>query len=193
MRSKWPDTQVRREIRDFNREFLELVCADTRPGTAFGLAPTVRTRLAVLAPAQLDAIAETPCLLAAFVVLPPRLVPRGVAELGPEPGPVPVAQAEAARLFAAALLTWLWHTARQDPLLAALCIGPGRLGVEQLASAGFRDLQRAAAGAANCLEARFCRHPRLWPDLVRAATQADLEVLTATRLSVVQLTLISRR
>ena len=85
--------------------------------------------------------------------------------------PLAAAQAEAARLFAASLLTWLWHTARQDRLLAALCIGPGRLGVEQLASAGFRDLQRAAAGAVDCLEARFCRHPRLWPDLVRAASQ----------------------
>lgn len=197
MRSKWPDTQFRREIRDFNREFLELLCADTRPATAFGLPYTVRHRLGQLAPAQLEAIAETPCLLAAFAVLPPRQLARGVAE-SPGAGaglpgtPPAAAQAEAARLFAAALLTWLWHTACQDRLLAALCIGPGRLGIEQLASAGFSDLQRTAAAAADCLEARFCRHPRLWPDLVRAATHANAQVLTATRLSVVQLTLISR-
>jgi hypothetical protein len=197
MPSKWPDSQFRREIRDFNREFLELICTDTRPVTAFGLPQPVRQRLALLAPAQLEAIAETPCLLAAFAVLPPRQLARGVAEspgsvAGSPANPVPVAQADAARLFAASLLTWLWHTARQDRLLAALCIGPGRLGVEQLASAGFRDLQRAAAGAVDCLEARFCRHPRLWPDLVRAATHADTQVLAATRLSVVQLTLVSR-
>lgn len=198
MPSKWPDTQFRREIRDFNREFLELVATDTRPGTVFGLPPAVHQRLGVLAPAQLEAIADTPCLLAAFAVLPPRQLPRGVAEKsGSEPdlppNPVAAAQAEAVRLYAASLLTWLWHTARQDRLLAALCIGPGRLGVDQLASAAFRDLQRAAAGGWDCLEARFCRHPRLWPDLVRAATQADPNVLTATRLSVVQLTLVSRR
>ena len=193
MTSKWPDTQFRREIRDFNREFLELICSDSRPGTAFGLAHGVRQRLGLLAPAQLEAIAETPCLLAAFAVLPPRQLPRGVAEKpGSDPG-MPVAQAEAVRLFAASLLTWLWHSAHEDRLRAALCIGPGRLGVEQLASAGFRDLQRAAAGGVDCLEARFCRHPRLWPDLVRAATLADAQVLTATRLSVVQLTLIARR
>lgn len=197
MHGKWPDTQFRREIHDFNREFLELLCMDIRGGTAFGLAPNVRQRLRLLAPAQLDAIAETPCLLAAFAVLPPRQLPRGVAEnsgpdTGSAPNPVAAAHAEAARLFAASLLTWLWHTACQDRLLAALCIGPGRLGVEQLASAGFRDLQRAAAGAVDCLEARFCRHPRLWPDLVRAVSQADAQVLTATRLSVVQLTLVSR-
>lgn len=195
MPSKWPDTQFRHEIRDFNREFLELVRTDNRPATAFGLPQPVRQRLGLLAPAQLEAIAETPCLLAAFAVLPPRQVARGVAENGGAElvlAPLPPAQAEAARLFAASLLTWLWHTARQDRLLAALCIGPGRLGVEQLGSAAFRDLQRTAAGAADCLEARFCRHPRLWPDLVRAATHADTQVLTATRLSVVQLTLISR-
>jgi hypothetical protein len=197
MPSKWPDTQFRREIRDFNREFLELVCTANRGGQAFGLAPAVRQRLGSMSPAQLETIAETPCLLSAFVVLPPRQLPRGVAEKpGSDPGlpanTLTAAQADAARLFAASLLTWLWHTARQDRLLAALCIGPGRLGIEQLASAGFRDVQRAAAGAADCLEARFCRHPRIWPDLVRAASQSDALVLAATRLSVVQLTLVSR-
>jgi len=127
---------------------------------------------------------------AAFAVLPPRLAPRGVAD-APLAG-TRGAEADAARLFAASLLVWLWHTARQDRLLAALCIGPGRLGVEHLNSAGFGDLQRSAAGAADCLEARFCRHPRLWPDLVRAACMSDAQVLIATRLSIVQLTLISR-
>ncbi len=198
MPRKWPDTLLRREIRDFNREFLELLCTDSRAGEAFGLAPNVRQRLGLLAPAQLETIAETPCLLSAFAVLPPRLLPRGVAEnpgsgTGLPMSPTVAAHAEAARLFAASLLTWLWHTARQDRLLAALCIGPGNLAVEQLASAGFRDLQRAAAGAVGCLEARFCRHPRIWPDLVRAASQSDAQVLMATRLSVVQLTLLSRR
>jgi len=197
MPSKWPDSQFRREIRDFNREFLELVCVDPRPGPVFGLSQPVRQRLALLSPAQLEAIAETPCLLVAYAVLPPRQLPQGVAEkTGSDPELAADArgraQAEAVRLFAAALLTWLWHTARQDRLLAALCIGPGRHGVEQLASAGFRDLQRAAAVGMDCLEARFCRHPRLWPDLVRAAAHADARVLTATRLSAVQLTLVSR-
>jgi hypothetical protein len=102
------------------------------------------------------------------------------------------AQVDAARLFAASLLAWLWHMALQDRLLAALCIGPGRLGVEHLNSAGVRDLQRTAASAAECLEARFCRNVRLWPDLVRAACSSDGQLLTATRLSIIQLTLISR-
>lgn len=190
MASKWPDLQVRREIHEFNREFLELVCTDGRPGTAFGLDPSVRQRLRLLSPAQLDAVAATPCLLAAFSVLPPHFAALGVAEAQKvAPGG---AEAEAARLFAASLLAWLWHTARQDRLLAALCIGPGSLAVEHLRSAAFRDLQRTALVAAECLEARFCRHPRLWPDLVRAASMPAGPIATATRLSVVQLTLISR-
>jgi hypothetical protein len=190
MQRKWPDTQVRREIHEFNREFLALICEDCSPGAAYGLTAAIRHRLRLLVPTQLQAMAETPCLLAAFPLFPPRLAPRGVAD-----APLPAAhsaRADAVRLFAASLLVWLWHTARQDRLLAALCVGPGRLDVELLSSAGFRDLQRAAAGAAECLEARFCRHPRLWPDLVRAACIADSQVLIATRLSIVQLTLISR-
>jgi hypothetical protein len=150
----------------------------------------IRQRLRLLDPVQLEAVAATPCLLAAFAVLPPRLVVQGVAE-----APLTAArgtQADAARLFAASLLAWLWHTARQDRLLAALCIGPGSLIVEHFSRAAFRDLQRTAAVASECLEARFCRHPRLWPDLVRAATIPAGPVLTATRLSLVQLTLISR-
>ncbi|TFG87634.1 MAG: hypothetical protein E4H19_01590 [Chromatiales bacterium] len=190
MASKWPDSQVRREIHEFNLEFLELICADGSPGAAYGLDQAVRQRLLLLAPAQREAVAATPCLLAAFTVLPPRVIAQGVAE-----APLMAireSQSEAARLFAASLLAWLWHTARQDRLLAALCIGPGSLAVEHLRSAAFRDLQRTAAEAFGCLEARFCRHPRLWPDLVRAASLPAGPVLTATRLSVVQLTLISR-
>jgi hypothetical protein len=190
MASKWPDLQARREIQEFNREFLELLCADGRPGVAFGLDPSVRQRLRLLGPSQLDAVAATPCLLAAFSVLPPRAAAHGIAD-APATG-APGVGADAARLFAASLLAWLWHTARRDRLLAALCVGPGRLAVDHFSGAAFRDLQRTAATASDCLEARFCRHPRLWPDLVRAASLPDGPVLVATRLSVIQLTLISR-
>ena len=191
MPGKRPDTQFRREIREFNREFLDLVCNDPRSGTAFGLPPAIRERLVLLTPAQLETIADTPCLLVGFLVLPPAVPPAGVAEAS-VPGVEPAPHLVATRVYAAALLTWLWHTARQDPLLAALCIGPGRGRVEQLASAGFRDLQRGVAFAAECLEARFCRHPRIWPDLVRAVSRADAQVLMATHLSALQLTLVSR-
>ncbi len=190
MPGKRLDSQVRRELQEFNREFLALLCVASSPGLAFGLDLPVRQRLRLLEPGQLEALAATPCLLAGFAELLPRQVPRGVAD-APWSGSR-AAEAEAARLFAASLLAWLWHAARRDPLLAALCIGPGSLGVEHLSTAGFRDLQRVAANAMDCLEARFCRHPRVWPDLVRAASGADPDMLATTRLSIIQLTLISR-
>ena len=190
MPGKWRHTQLQREIREFNREFLGLLCAGARPEPVFGLPLGVCQRLWSLDPDQREAIVDTPCLLATFVLQPSHQLPCGVAD-APRPILAP-ARVEAARFFAASLLTWLWHTARQDKLTAALCTGPGQQVVEQLASTGFRDLQRLASGAVYCLEARFCRHPRLWPDLVRAASRADPQLLSATRLSVVQLTLVSR-
>ena len=190
MQTNWPDTELRRELLEFNREFLHLLCGDLSGGMAYGLPCPVRQRLRSLAPAQLEAIAEIPCLLAAFAPLSPGRSPRGVAD-APLLAVAP-AQADAARLFAASLLIWLRHTARHDRLLAALCVGPGRLALEQLHRAGVRDLQRRAEDAAECLEARFCRNLRLWPDLVRAAGSPDPQLLTATRLSIVQLTLITR-
>ncbi|MSR09384.1 MAG: hypothetical protein EXR82_07675 [Gammaproteobacteria bacterium] len=191
MQRNWPHTQVCREIQEFNRAFLDLVAADQGPGALFGLDAPVRQRLRLLSPPQLQAIAATPCLLAAFAPLTSGPTPRVVAD-APLPALTP-APTDAARLFAAALLVWLWHTAHRDRLLTALCLGPGQQGMESLSGPGFLELQRTAAGAAGRLEARFCRHPRIWPDLVRAAGDADGEVLTATRLSMVQLTLISRR
>ena len=105
---------------------------------------------------------------------------------------MPAALAEAARLFAASLLAWLWHAAREDRLLAVLCIGPGLHDLDALAEAPFSELQRAAVMATEHLEARFCRHQRLWPDLLRAAASNDAQLMAATRLSFIQLTLVQR-
>ncbi|MEZ5563977.1 MAG: hypothetical protein R3F24_00020 [Gammaproteobacteria bacterium] len=216
-----PDTQVQREIREFNHEFLNLICAHDQSDDAYGLTGSLCQRLRTLTPPQLDVIASMPCLLAGFIGLS-QWEPRRSANLRARPQSLftlrpdttdsaplttqqqlrvaeqdrprsrnPVAS-EAAPLYAASLLAWLWHTARQDPLLAALCVGPGTLAVEQISAKSFRELKWIATSAAGCLEARFCRHPRLWPDLIRAASTEDAQVLTATRLSIVQLTLLTR-
>ena len=175
MTAKWPETRLGTELYGFNREFLELLRDGAREPHVFGLDAPLRQRLANLNPTQLDSIARTPCLLASFSVLPPASCPRGVAEPSRHsPEPIPAALAEAARLFAASLLAWLWHTAREDRLLAVLCIGPG-----------LQDLD-GLAGAA------FGRHPRLWPDLLRAASSSDTQLMAATHLSAVQLTLVRR-
>lgn len=193
MTGKWPESRLGAELYGFNREFLELLRDGAREPHVFGLDAPVRQRLAELNGVQLDSIASTPCLLASFSVLPPARSPRGVAEpSGLRPSPMPAPLAEAARLFAASLLAWLWHAAREDRLLAVLCIGPGLHDLDGLSGAAFSDLQRAAVTATECLEARFCRHPRLWPDLLRAAVSGDTQLMAATRLSAVQLTLVQR-
>ncbi|MCL4790616.1 MAG: hypothetical protein KJ040_01030 [Gammaproteobacteria bacterium] len=193
MSGKWPETRLGTELYGLNREFLELLRDGAREPFVFGLDAPVRQRLAGLSPAQLDSIARTPCLLASFSVLPPAQGARGVAEpSGPRAATMPAALADAARLFAASLLAWLWHTAHEDRLLAVLCIGPGLHHLGDLAGVPFSELQRAAVRATEHLEARFCRHPRLWPDLLRAASSGDTQLMAATRLSVVQLTLVQR-
>jgi hypothetical protein len=193
MTGKWPETRLGTELHGLNREFLELLREGAREPLLFGLEAPVRQRQALLSSAQLDSIASTPCLLASFSVLPPARSPRGVAEpFGQRSTPLPPALAEAARLFAASLLVWLWHAAREDRLLAVLCIGPGLDDLDSLSGAAFGELQRAAVTATQCLEARFCRHPRLWPDLLRAASSGNSQLMAATHLSVVQLTLVQR-
>jgi len=64
--------------------------------------------------------------------------------------------------------------------------------INSLANAGFREIHRAAEMAPGLLTARFCRHPRFWPDLVRAAAATDPELLRITQLAAVQLTLVGR-
>jgi hypothetical protein len=193
MTEKWPETRIGTELFGLNREFLELLRDGAREPHVFGLDAPLRQRLAGFNAAQLDSIARTPCLLASFSVLPPVRSARRVAEpTGQKPTPMPAPLAEAARLFAASLLAWLWHTAREDRLLAVLCMGPGLHDLDGLVGAPFSELQRAAVTATEHLEARFCRHPRLWPDLLRAASSGDAQLIATTRLSVIQLTLVQR-
>jgi hypothetical protein len=132
-------------------------------------------------------VAQTPCLLAAF-----SAVLAAEASGVSDGGAATPAPARGVQIYAASLLAWLWQSVRQDRLLATLCLGPDEAAREQFATAGLRDLQRAATDAGRHLQARFCRHPRFWPDLVRAAAAGDAQLLAATRVSAVQLTLVAR-
>lgn len=187
MTSKWPETRRGEEIFQFNRGFLELLRASADGPERFGLDQAVRSRLCTMSGGQLDLMAHTPCLLAAFSPLL-AVEASGVSD----GGTAPAAPARGVQIYAASLLAWLWQSVRQDRLLATLCLGPDASARDQLATAGLRDLQRAAADAGCHLEARFCRHPRFWPDLVRAAAAGDAHLLAATRVSAVQLTLLAR-
>jgi hypothetical protein len=189
MASRSPESSQRQALAGFNRDFVTLLCSVPPGQAAFGLDATLLGRLRGLPGPAREALAAAPVLLAGCRGLPPP--GPGVAEARPaglRPGPAPECQ-----IFATALLTWLWQVARADGLTVALHTGPGTDLPDWLRAVAVGDLQAAAAGAPRWLEARFAGNPRLWPDLVRAAASGDPELLTITRLSVVQLTLVAPR
>ncbi len=183
MQCEAPDTHFYAEMHDFNLEFLALVISGRagRHGPVFGLDSAVVDPISRFNPAQLEAMAATPCLLAGFAVTPPRAGVR-VAEPGPGCDPQ---WSEHARLFAAGLLSYVQQAVRRDALRAALCAGvAGHL----LADGGcIRDIRRHADRALQHLEARFRRSGRFWPDLVRAARDGNPERLQLVRLTAIQL------
>jgi hypothetical protein len=189
MQCEAPDMHFYSEIRDFNLEFLGLVASGRRRchGQIFGLDAAVVDQISRFNPAQLDAMAATPCLLTGFTGTAARLG-LGVAE------PLPAVDPEwgaHARLFAAGLLTYVWQTARRDALRAALCLGTA----DHLLSGetGFRDIRRHADRALQHLEGRFRCSRRFWPDLVRAAREGHPERLRLAHLTAIQLAMAEVR
>lgn len=184
MRREAPDTRFFSEIKDLNMEFLSLVAAarDRCHGPVFGLDGAVVEHIGRLAPAQLEAMAETPCLLAGFAAARAPRVDSRVAE------PAPVSDAQwtgRARLFAAGLLTYAWQVARRDSLRAALCVGPAAAALA--GDTSFREIRGYADRALLHLEARFRGSHRFWPDLVRAGRDGHPERLQLARLTAIQL------
>jgi hypothetical protein len=183
MQREPPDTHFYAEVRDLNLEFLSLLAAGRRCciGPVFGLDTAVVDQIARFNPAELDAMAATPCLLAGFGA---NLGTRTVRIAEPPPAGDPEWGVHA-RLFAAGLLTYVLQMARRDALLAALCAGSA---AGSLAGAtGFRDIRGYAERALQHLEARFRRQSRFWPDLVRATRDGRPERLHLARLSAIQL------
>lgn len=184
MRREPPDSQFYAEVHDLNLEFLGLL-AEARErlhGPVFGLEVAVVEQVSRLLPAQLDAMAATPCLLAGFRAgCATRTLPH-IAEPAPAPD---AAWLDRARLFAAGLLTYTWQMSRRDPLRAALCAGPA--GGPIAARMSFRELRNRVEQAVEHIEARFGRGMRFWPDLVRAARDGHTERIELARLTAIQL------
>lgn len=185
-RTEMPAT---RELAEFNRGFLQLLRLAPPGRSAFGLDPGLLARLRGLPDAALDALIRVPVLMAGFRDLPGAVPRSGVAEARLAPGAAsPVVKG--CRVYAAALLTWLWQVNRQYPLAAVLHMGPGPALPAWLGRAGYAEIRRVADIAPGALEARFCSHCRAWPDLLRAASAGDPDLLTTTHLSIVQLALV---
>lgn len=190
MRREAPDQRFYSEIRDLNLEFLRLV-RDGRRGTrpVFGLDSGVADQLGRLMAAQLEAAAATPCLLAGVArVRQPGPLATKISE---PPLETEVQWQEASRVFLASLMTYVWQTARRDPLLAGLCAGPANDWAAPLREAGFRELRELCDSRHYGLTARFHGHPRFWQDLVSAARGGDPQRVHLARMSGIQLALVA--
>ncbi len=180
------EKRVSEDIRQLNLEFLRLLgqpAACPSPPRC-GLDGVILTRLARLSREELETLAAAPCLLAT-VPLARCAAERSLAAEPAADGRG--AWLESARLYTMGLLVYVWELARTDPYLAGLCVDRPQVTVPALAELGIRQVHELATVRAAGLRARFAENRRLWPDLLRAATQGDPELLHVTRLSVLQL------
>jgi hypothetical protein len=192
MRCKAPDKRTLTELKELNAAFLALIIDPglNWHGPLLGMNSGITAGIRALSPRELDFIAATPCLLPGFESLGP---PDRVADSSPDDRPADAAWLDAARLFATELVMYQWHMARQHPLVAALCMGPATGPVSRLANMGFREIQDCARPAVYQLRARFARHCRFWPDLIRAARSSDTEFRCLTRLAIIPLSVAEGR
>ena len=191
MRCKPPDNRTYQALHSLNAGFLALVIGPDATGAVsqLGLGPQISSRLACLAPEELEFIAGTPSLLAGFKTPDPAcaVLSRGVAESAAVSWSD--TRSEAVCVFAAALLTYLWQMDRRDQLIRALCVGS----TEALPDLTVARIQAYATEATHRLRARFANHPCFWPDLIRAARSHDPDLRSLSRLTVIPLALAEGR
>jgi hypothetical protein len=204
MRGKSLDSRICAELKSLNAGLLRVLawCDPTDGPPRLGLEPAVVARLQQLRPTELDFIAGTPALLAGFDAPPAVEYGGGIADAevpGPQygqdfDGRMSTDSADAGRtdqwarmtrLFAAALLTWLWQMDRGNQLVMALCIGPRR----QMPPLSVPVIEALAGHATQRLRVRFGDHPRFWPDLIRAARSKNPDLRDLSRLAVLPLVL----
>jgi hypothetical protein len=192
MRCKPPDKRFYEELRELNAAFLSLF-TDQRllwHGPLLGLNPQITNGLRCLSAVELEFVAATPCLLAGF---PLRPLSQSVSESQMQIRPSDEQWLDSARLYSAELVMYLWQMTRQDRLVNRLCVGPEPERVKPLTDMGFREIQAYARIAIEHLRARFARHPRFWPDLIRAARSGNRDFRSLSRLTIIPLTLAERR
>lgn len=177
-----PDMHFLSDLQELNRAFLNLIRhpeATAESWRLLELEPGVAAALRLLEPEALAFIAGLPGLLAG-------LAPASDGRVADPAAPhLATGWLRSMAVYAAMLQTYLWQTARQDPLLARLCLG---LGDGAPAQPGMLiEFTAPSADGAVRLRARFGRHPRLWPQLLRAARQRDRGLRELCRLELLAL------
>ncbi|MCP4000678.1 MAG: hypothetical protein GY727_07195 [Gammaproteobacteria bacterium] len=202
MSLKYPDSQVREQMRtelsteiaDINREFLNLL---THPATRgvqnlLGLDAAILEGLRQLNPDELELVSAAPLLLVEFSPLP------GIPEIRDTPksrvnnlalGKVWQAELQG---FANMLLTCIWQTARRDKLLTALFAGIDDECCRVLSDLSFCRIRQCARQATDLMQVRLWQHPQFWADLIRLARNGSDNQQIASRLSLIQLSVVQQ-
>ncbi len=193
MRRDAPDTRFYQDVSGLNREFLALLThPDAGPAELrqLGLPAGIAEALGCLSAHERECVADVPVLLADLGGLGEWAAPSEVAEPA-EPLLAP-RWVSAVQVFSAALLTYVSQLATRDRLATALCLGPVAM-QSSLGGLDFAGIRQVAACGAVRLRARHGFHPRLWPDLLRAARGADQMRLKQCRLDWIPLGLAELR
>lgn len=184
-----PDTDIRKEIRDINREFLRLVThpATDGAGSILGLDGGMLAALRQLSAGQRELIAQTAVPLAEFRPFPGLTEIREMPERGSGEQLADPAWQYELQGFVNRLLTCIWQTARRDRLMTSLFVGIDGDKCRVLSSMSFCRISRCAAGAADTLQVRLADHPSFWPDLIRLARKGNRSQQVVSGLSAIQL------
>ena len=176
------------DLQDLNAAFLALIRHPEATAAGWRLLeldPGVAEGIRVLEPDAVAFLAGMPGLLAGFA--PPC---RGVADTADSC--LPADWRRAIAVFAATLQTYLWQAGRRDRLAARLCLGVAAAARADPADVGLPDpVELAGGGPASRLRARYGQHPRLWPQLLRAARQRDAALRELCRLDLIALGILS--
>ena len=189
MLEKQPETGFQRELIDINKEFLSLI-TDSSVAAApevLGLTGQVLASLRGLTPAELNAIATAPLLLAEFTPLPGLADPAQVAEQPALPAGIPARWQRDAEGFANRLLACIWQAARHENLLTALCIGIEPERYRQLAALSFRTISQRSELTLRCLRVRLAAHPNFWNELISMIRHGSESQQAISRLAMIPL------
>jgi hypothetical protein len=182
------------EINQINQEFLRLLL---HPDVAelhslLGLHSGILDGLRSLTPEQQTTVASVPLLLGELSPLPGMVDSDFVADRE-----APFARTTALwqyelQGFADRLLTCIWHAARRETGMAAVCMGIDAARRSKLAQLSFISLRRHSRYATASLHARLAQHPTFWPDLIASAHGSDPLRKSVSQLSAIQLSVFGQ-
>jgi hypothetical protein len=182
------------EITQINQEFLRLLLHPdvVTLNSLLGLQSGVLEGLRRLTPEQQVTVASVPFLLAEFSPMPGMTDLDLVADQ--EPPFVSATESWQRELqgFTDRLLTCIWHAARRETGMAAVCLGLDVTRRCKLAQVSFISLSRDSRFATAFLHARLARHTTFWPDLIASAHSSDPLRKIVAQLSAIQLSVIGK-